>query len=70
MNKDYGRIYCFKNKIDRMQYFGQTIEQNIEKYWKSKKYGNTYLNRAIRKYGWENFDKKVIYECERKKNFN
>ncbi len=62
-NLDYGIIYCFKNKINGMQYFGQTTSKNIEKYWKSKQHGNTYIHRAIRKHGWNNFKKEIICKC-------
>ncbi len=64
----YGVIYCLTNEINGKQYFGQTIQKNIEKYWRSHKNnaknGSTkYLHNAIRKYGWVNFKKEVICKC-------
>ncbi len=59
----YGIIYCLTNKFNGMQYFGQTTRKDIERYWKSKEKGNSYINRAIRKYGLDNFDKNIFCEC-------
>lgn len=63
----YGVIYCLTNKINGKHYFGQTI-QKVEKYleshkWDAKNGSNRYIHRAIRKYGWDNFLKKIICEC-------
>ena len=61
--ENYGIIYCFTNKINRMQYFGQTVNlKNRFKHHKNNK-KNTYIHNAIKKYGWDNFDKKVICKC-------
>ena len=63
----YGVIYCLTNEVNGKQYFGQTTE-NIEKYWNnykniSKRNFSRVIYRAIRKYGWDNFDKNVFCEC-------
>jgi group I intron endonuclease len=66
-------IYKIVNKINGKVYIGQSI--NIEKRFyehrrglsKKKKYINIYLQRAWKKYGSENFDFKIIEECERNK---
>lgn len=63
-------IYLIRNKINQKYYVGQTI-QAVEKRWKDhisaaksalSKY-NTYLSRAIRKYGEENFIVETLCEC-------
>ena len=64
-------IYMIKNKINNHVYIGQST--NIYKRFNShhkrdsfnKKYGyyNTKLSKAIRKYGWNNFDVYILEEC-------
>jgi len=53
-------IYLITNKINNKQYIGKT-SQSLDKRWyqhcKNAEYGlDTYLYRAIRKYGVENFE--------------
>ena len=56
-------VYCHINKINSKKYVGIT-KQNPETRWHG---GNGYNNseyfwRAIKKYGWENFEHKILYE--------
>lgn len=56
-------VYCHINKINGKRYVGIT-KQNPETRWHS---GNGYNNseyfwRAIKKYGWKNFEHKILYE--------
>lgn len=56
-------VYCHINKIDGKKYIGIT-KQNPKIRWQS---GNGYSNniyfaRAIKKYGWKNFEHKILYE--------
>lgn len=56
-------VYCHINKINGKKYVGIT-KQNPETRWHS---GNGYNNseyfwRAIKKYGWKNFEHKILYE--------
>lgn len=56
-------VYCHINKINGKRYVGMT-KQNPETRWHS---GNGYNNseyfwRAIKKYGWKNFDHEILYE--------
>lgn len=61
-------IYKFTNKFDRKVYIGQSI--NIkDRYRGHKKAVNggsqTHFHRAIRKYGFDNFDFHILIECPR-----
>lgn len=56
-------VYCHINKINGKKYVGIT-KQNPKTRWQS---GNGYNNseyfwKAIKKYGWGNFDHKILYE--------
>lgn len=64
-------IYKFTNKLNGKVYIGQSI--NLEKRYKEHKYNhlnqkycnyNSKFYRALRKYGFENFDYTVLEECE------
>lgn len=58
-------IYLITNRINNKKYVGQSI--NITQRWRSHRTnyhtGDTYLYRAIRKYGLESFSFEVITEC-------
>lgn len=56
-------VYCHINKVNGKRYVGIT-KQNPKTRWHS---GNGYNNseyfwRAIKKYGWKNFEHKILYE--------
>jgi len=56
-----GIIYMITNKINNKKYIGQTIRginDRISDYKNGQ--GNDYLNNSIKKYGWGNFEFKVI----------
>lgn len=60
----YGFIYITTNHINGKRYIGQkSYSQNN---WKSYLGSGIYLNRAIKKYGKENFSKEIIEDCETK----
>lgn len=70
VEKDYliGTVYCFINKINNKIYIGETVKCNykarfIEHQSKSKTVNN-YFYKAIRKYGWENFESFVLFQTE------
>lgn len=64
-DKGYGCIYCIENKINRKKYIGQT-----SKTYPSERLGmhrfnarnnvNSYLYNAMRKYGEDNFEFKIL----------
>ena len=62
-----GIVYCYTNKINGKKYIGQTINPESRKSsHKSSAYNekapdfSTPFHRAIRKYGWENFEYEVL----------
>lgn len=62
-NKIYGYVYLLTNKINGMQYVGQTVRTlkiRFSKHITDSKHGKTYINRAIKKYGIENFTIKQV----------
>lgn len=56
-------IYKLENKINHKVYIGQSVD--INRRWRNESNYQTgeYLKRAIKKYGWDNFDKSVLEEC-------
>lgn len=64
----YGCIYCITNRINGMQYIGQTSKEYISARWADHKNsaknhrGNMILYDAIREYGVENFIFEVVLE--------
>lgn len=67
----YGIIYKHTNKINGKVYVGQTIQiDNLERRWrrKDKTYSSyrscpTFFN-ALNKYGWDNFETRILEECD------
>ena len=61
MNKNY-LIYLHKNKINGKCYVGQTSVDPLER-WRTDGYGyhnQQYFYRAIKKYGWDNFEHIIL----------
>ena len=62
-------VYIAANKINGKQYVGQTTQtlNQRKRAHKSDALGDDtttiYFHRAIRKYGWENFDWDILVEC-------
>ena len=56
-------IYVITNLINGMQYVGQTVNKLERRIGHHKKYNESYLGDAIRKYGWENFKVDILEEC-------
>lgn len=64
-----GIIYCWRNKIDNKRYIGQTINEEKRKkkhlYSSHKKKGHlSAFHTALREYGEEGFEYKVLYAIE------
>jgi hypothetical protein len=57
-------IYEIKNKINNKPYIGKHSKCNNDKEFQQTKYwgSGTYIKRAIKKYGIENFERKVVVE--------
>lgn len=66
-----GTIYIFINNLNNKVYIGKTIDSYTYR-WSSHKHDselfNYYFYKAIRKYGWDNFSKYVIYQTEELEN--
>ena len=60
----YGFIYITTNHVNGKKYIGQ--KSYSQSNWKSYLGSGIYLNRAINKYGKENFSKEIIENCETK----
>ncbi len=59
----YGIIYKLTNKLNGMPYVGKTT-RDLDVRFKEHAKADSYIGRAIRKYGEENFLREVIEECE------
>ena len=55
-----GCIYMYTNKINGMKYIGQTICRLKKRHNEHLKRDNSYIDRALRKYGEENFLLEII----------
>ena len=65
----YGVVYLIWNMVNGMKYVGQTI-QPLKKRMAQHKCGDLDIDKAIRKYGWENFRYGVIKSCASKEEMN
>jgi hypothetical protein len=66
--KIIGTVYCFINTINNKLYIGETVKSNYEERFsehrnKAEK-GNNYFYKAIRKYGWDKFDKVILFQTD------
>lgn len=57
-----GVIYKYTNKINGKIYIGQTINEKRRLNQHKKSSENSLFHRAIKKYGWENFEYKVLFK--------
>lgn len=74
-SKFNGLIYLIENQINNKKYIGKT-SRSLNKRWSEHKYdsknSNSYLHRAMRKYGFENFSISILEKviCDNLENFN
>lgn len=61
-----GIIYCYKNKTNGKRYIGQTInpQQRKSAHISDSTHIDTKFYRAVRKYGWDNFEYEILAESE------
>lgn len=61
-----GIIYCYKNKTNGKRYIGQTInpQQRKSAHISDSTHIDTKFYRAVRKYGWNNFEYEILAESE------
>ena len=64
----YGVIYLLINLVNGKMYVGQT--NNLSRRIWQHKNGDQYVDKAIQKYGWENFAVKILEECETREQLN
>ena len=65
----YGIVYKITNKLNGMPYVGKTT-RSLEVRFKEHAKADSYIGKAIRKYGEENFSREVIEECETPEELN
>lgn len=59
-----GVVYCYMNKINNKYYIGQTLWEQ-QRYNQHKQcYEDSVFHRAIQKYGFENFEYKILFESD------
>lgn len=58
--KKIGYVYLTTNLVNGKQYVGQHLHDGFDSNYKGS---GTYIKRAFEKYGWDNFDCKVICWC-------
>ena len=68
MNENTYSVYCHMNKMNGKRYVGITKDKPVDRWGKD---GNGYktqvFGRAIEKYGWDNFEHKILFENLSKK---
>lgn len=55
-----GCIYLYTNKINGMQYIGQTTRDIKTRHWQHLSQKETYFDRALQKYGKDNFELTIL----------
>ena len=65
----YGVIYKITNKLNGKPYIGQTT-QKLKVRFRAHRRENTYIGRAMLKYGIENFMIEVVEECDTPEQLN
>lgn len=67
-----GTVYCFINTVNNKLYIGETVRSNFEERFNEHRQkseienypGCTYFYHAVRKYGWDAFNKVVIFQTQ------
>lgn len=55
-------VYCHINKINNKKYIGITNRKPEERWNKGNGYRGQYFGKFIRKYGWDNFEHKILLD--------
>jgi group I intron endonuclease len=71
------QIYCLENKVNGKCYVGKTVSDNLHDYLSVKRWAVKHgkhlgmpVIRAISKYGWDNFETKVLATAETEEELN
>ena len=54
-------VYCHINKYNNKIYIGITGQDPKKRWGNGKGYKNSFFFNAIQKYGWDNFEHKILY---------
>lgn len=65
-SKSFGEVYCCTNKVNNKSYIGQSVDFEKRKLRHLNVKDNLYFHRAIKKYGIDNFEWKILCECSSK----
>lgn len=61
------KVYCLNNNLTNEKYIGVTKQKLSHRFKSGKGYKkDTKINKAIEKYGWENFEHIILFETEDK----
>ncbi len=65
MTEQYGFIYMLRNKINNKVYIGQSIDlvKRMDKYKNLRCKSQPHIYNALKKHGWDNFDKLILDTC-------
>ncbi len=63
-------VYLLTNKLNLMRYVGKTTKKLRLRLYQHRNLNNTYIDRSIQKYGWENFSVEILEECETPEQLN
>ena len=66
----YEVIYKITNNLNDKSYVGQTKQPLKNRIAQHRYHDDLYIDRAIRKYGWENFFVEILEECETQEKLN
>ena len=55
-------VYMHTNKINGKKYIGITSQRPQKRFLNGKGYQTQVLGKAVKKYGWENFETQILFD--------